>query len=176
MTKFIFSFLLLIIFPLNIFGQTENINSGKYHPAKEIFEKEYHKQEFAKISRNQIRIENNTVFLGEIKSIEFSKDSSKTTKLILGNGLLDPYFINGSFKLEISIINELVLLNPNPQSKRYSFWIYKSAKDNLFLTNDLNIYQYYFELQNEKADENTSNEDFINGAKLTFFKSGGIVH
>lgn len=35
--------------------------------------------------------------------------------------------------------------------------------------------EYYFELQNENADENTSNKDFINGAKLTFLKFGTIV-
>ena len=35
--------------------------------------------------------------------------------------------------------------------------------------------EYYFELQNEDADENRTNEDFINGAKLTFLKFGTII-
>lgn len=168
--------LLLILIPIGIFGQTENINTAKYHPAKEIFEKQYINQEYQRLPKSRIKVENNTVFLEEIKSIEFSKDSSETTKLILCNGFLDPCLINGSYNLQISIINELILLNPNPQTKRYSFWIYNSAKDDLFLSNSVNPHEYYFELHNEKADENTSNEDFINGAKLTFFKSGGIVH
>ncbi|KFC22056.1 hypothetical protein [Epilithonimonas lactis] len=81
MLKFNFRFLFLIGFPLNIFGQTENINSGKYHPAKEIFESNYQKQEFARFPKNQIRIENDTVFLGEIKSIKFDEHSNETTKL-----------------------------------------------------------------------------------------------
>jgi len=175
MLKFNFRFLFLIGFPLNFFGQTDNINSGKYHPAKEIFESNYQKQEFARFSRNQIKIENNTVFLGEIKSIQFDEYSNETTKLILCSGLLDPYLINGSLNLTISIIDELVLLNPNPRTKRYKFWIYKTATENSFFLNSLNPREYYFELQNENADENTTNEDFINGAKLTFFKFGTIV-
>lgn len=175
MLKFNFRFLFLIVFPLNIFGQTGNIDSGKYHPAKEVFEKDYKKQEYSKFSKNQIQIENNKVLLAGIKSIEFNDKSSETTKLILCNGFLDPYLISGSNNLKISIINELVLLNPNPQTKRYSFWIYTSVAENSFFINSLNPSEYYFELQNDDADENTSNADFINGAKLTFLKFGTII-
>lgn len=174
MLRFNFRFLILIIFPLNIFGQTENINSGKYHPAKEVFEKEYKKQEYAKPSKKQIRVENNTVFLGEIKSIEFSEESNETTKLILSNGLLDPYVINGSFKLKISHIDELNLLNPNSTTKRYKFWNFYFNTGNP-LTDSVNPHEYYFELQNKMAYENTLNADFINGANLTFLKYGGII-
>ena len=174
MLKFNFRFLFFIIFPLNIFGQTENMNSGKYHPAKEVFEKEYKKHEYSKFSKNQIQIEKNKVLLAGIKSIEFTEKSSETTKLILSNGLLDPYLINGSFNLIISIIDELVLLSPNPRTKRYKFWIYNSSKNSL-MVGLANPSEYYFELQNDDADENTSNEDFINGAKLTFLKFGTIV-
>ena len=174
MLRFNFRFLFLIMFPINIFGQTEDIDSGKYHPAKEVFEKYYKKQEHSKFSKNQIQIENNKVLLGGIKSIEFSDKSSETTKLILYNGLLDPYLINGSFNLTISIIDELVLLSPNPRTKRYKFWIYNSSKNSL-LVGLANPSEYYFELQNENADENTSNKDFINGAELTFLKFGTIV-
>ena len=175
MLKINFRFLFLIIFPFNIFGQTENINSGKYHQAKEVFENNYQKQELAKFSKNQIKIKNNTVFLGEIKSIKFDEQSNANTKLILCNGLLDPYLINGSFNLTISIIDELVLLNPNPRTKRYKFWIYNSSKNNSLMVGLANPNEYYFELQNEDADENTTNEDFINGAKLTFLKFGTII-
>ena len=175
MSTISYRFLLLIIFPLNAFGQTENINNGKYHPAREIFESNYQKQEFARFPKNQIRIENDTVFLGEIKSIKFDEHSNETTKLILCNGLLDPYLINGSLNLTISIIDELVLLNPNPRTKRYKFWIYKTATENSFFLNSLNPNEYYFELQNENANENTTNENFINGAKLTFLKFGTII-
>jgi len=174
MLKYNFRFLFLIIFPLNIFGQTENINNGKYAPAKEVFERDYQKQEYTKFSKNQIKVENNTVFLGEIKSIAFSEESNETTKLILCNGLLDPYVINGSFKLKISHIDELYLLNPNSTTKRYKFWIFYFNTGNP-LTDSVNPHEYYFELQNKMADENTSNKDFIYGAKLTFLKYGGII-
>jgi len=113
--------------------------------------------------------------LGEIKSIKFDEHSNETTKLILCTGLLDPYLINGSLNLTISIIDELVLLNPNPRTKRYKFWIYKTATENSFFLISLNPSEYYFELQNENANKNTINEDFINGAKLTFLKFGTII-
>ncbi len=36
--------IILILAPFNIFGQSENIDSGKYHPAKEIFKKNIKKE------------------------------------------------------------------------------------------------------------------------------------
>ncbi|KFC22055.1 hypothetical protein IO89_08825 [Epilithonimonas lactis] len=67
------------------------------------------------------------------------------------------------------------MLNPNPRTKRYKFWIYNSSKNNSLMVGLANPSEYYFELQNENSDENTTNEDFINGAKLTFLKFGTII-
>jgi hypothetical protein len=38
----------------------------------------------------------------------------------------------------------------------------------------VNPYIYYFEIQNKKADENTSFEDFVKDASLTYLGHGGI--
>jgi len=171
----IFRILLIsILTPIGVFGQTENINTAKYHSAKEIFEKKYQKQEYQRLPKSKIKVENNTVFLDGIKSIRFDEESNQTTKLIICNGFLDPKVINGSLTLKISHIEELQMLNPNPQTKRYKFWIFYSNTGNV-LTNSVNPHEYCFELQNENADEDTSNEYFINGAKLTFLKYVGII-
>ena len=164
----------LILIPLNIFAQTENINSGKYHPAKEIFEKHYEKSEYPKFAKSQIKVEKNKVILSDIKSIEFNENSDEKTKLILKSGLLDPYLINGSYNLKIGWIDELTLLNPNPQTKRFKFWIFYSGNKNPLL-NSVNPHEYYIELYNENANENSNFENFVKDAKLTFLKYGGIT-
>ena len=159
---------------LNFFGQTEKINSGKYHPAKEIFETKYKKMTFGKFLPSQIIVTDNRVTFNITKSFEFSEKSNQLTKLILTSGLLDPYEINGSNQLAISIIDELSLLNPNSQTRRFKFWIYYSNSKNPLL-NSVNPHEYYFELQNKNADENTNLLDFIKGAELTFMTFGTIV-
>ena len=60
MKKRIVKIIFSILIPLNFFGQIENINSWKYHPAKEIFETKYEKREYSKFQQHQIKIENNT--------------------------------------------------------------------------------------------------------------------
>ena len=180
--KTVINIIFTILISFNILGQTENINSGKYHPAKEVFESKYKKKEYSKFTTGQIRIENNKVIFGNLKSIEFDEKSDAETKMILSSGLIDPTKINGSVHLKISKINELPLLNPNPQTKRFKFWIFpiQSQKENSSelektLSNRVNPSEYYFELQNKFADENTSFEDFIKNAKLTFLIFGTII-
>ena len=144
--------LLLLLIPLNTFGQKKHV----------------------KFPKSQIKVENNKVILNNLKSIEFSTNSDSLTKLILSNGLLDPYEINGSYNLKISTITEIAELNPNSKTKKFYFWIFYSGNENPLL-NSVNPHEYYFELQNENATTNTSIENFIEGAKLTLLKDNGII-
>lgn len=166
--------ILILFISINFFGQTENLNSGKYHPAKEIFENKYKRMTFGKFLPSQIIVSDNKVSFNITKSFEFSEKSNQLTKLILTSGLLDPYEINGSYQLTISTIDELNLLNPNPHTRRFKFWIYYSNSKNP-LINSINPHEYYFELQNKNANENTKLTDFIKGAELTFLTFGTIV-
>jgi hypothetical protein len=168
--KFIFS----ILIPLNVFAQAENINSAKYHPAKEVFEKKHEVRAYRKYLKSQILIYKNKVLFNDLKYFEFNEQSSETTKLILTSGLLNPYEINGSQNLTISEITELPLLNPNAQTKRFSFWIYQAKTGNP-LTNTVNPVEYYFELQNDNANKQTSFKEFVEGSKLTFLTFGTII-
>jgi hypothetical protein len=58
-------------------------------------------------------------------------------------------------------------LNPNPQTKRFIFW--------LFRIGIANPTEYYFELYNENATKRTSFEEFIENARMTFFYAGTII-
>lgn len=162
----------------NIKAQAENINTAKYHPAKEHFETKYHKQEYSKYLKSQVKLEEGKVIIDKIKIIEFPESIDDESKLILENGFLDPMKINGSLILKISKINELTLLNPNSQTKRFSFWIFKNimpSSNKGILRNRINPDEYYFELQNENANKNTSFKDFVVGAKLTYLSFGTII-
>jgi hypothetical protein len=174
-------FLLFTLSVIRVLGQVENIESGKYHPAKEHFETQYKKQEHQKLLKSQIKIEKDKVIIDNIKSIEFSEHLDKKYKLILENGLIDPIAINGNPILIISDIDELVLLNPNPQTKRFKFWVFPKKKIvninsiSEILSSSVNPSEYYFELQNEHANEKTTFNEFIEGAKLTFLAFGTII-
>lgn len=179
--KTVIQTILLILIPFNIFAQSENINSGKYHPAKEMFKKKYKKTDYSKFTESQIKIEANKVILNNTKTIEFTEKLDYKYKLIIQNGLLDPYEINKSSYLKLASFDELILLNPNSQTKRFKFWIFPTkTNSNLtdfekLLSSRVNPDEYYFELTNENANENTNYEDFIKGAKLTFLIFGTII-
>ncbi|MBO6185448.1 MAG: hypothetical protein J6O88_12295 [Chryseobacterium sp.] len=102
-------------------------------------------------------------------------------KLIFENGLLDPMQIIGFPHLVISGIDELSLLNPNSQTKRFSIIVFKHnipTTGNDFidrLNSSLNPDIYFFEIHNKKADENTSFDDFVKNAILTYLGHGGIL-
>ncbi|OWR14137.1 hypothetical protein [Chryseobacterium sp. VAUSW3] len=166
--------IILIIIPVFIFGQAENIDSGKYYPAKEIFETKYEKEHYPKFLKSQIKTVGNKVILGEMKSLEFNDQSNEKTKIILKSGLLDPYWINGSYHLKIGWIDELTLLNPNSQTKRFKFWIFYTGHKNPLL-NSVNPHEYYLEFYNAKATENTTFINFMENAHLTLIKYGGII-
>lgn len=179
--KKIFTILSIVIFTARGNAQTENINTGKYHPAKEHFETKYKKQEYFKYPKSQIRLEKDRVVIDVVKVIEFSKNLDEKFKLIFENGLLDPMRINGNPVLAIASIDELPLLNTNPQTRRFKFWIFPQNKNvekdsvECVFKGRVNPDEYYFELQNENADENTSFKEFIEGANLTYLAYGGIV-
>lgn len=168
-------------FAIKGIAQTENINSGKYHPAKEHFETIYKQQEHSKYLRSQVKLEKAKAIINVVNILEFPENVGEKFKLIFGSGLLYPMAINGTPHVKIAAINELPLLNINPQTKRFSFWMFgqdeflgKSVLLGL-LENRVNPTEYYFELYNENADEMTSFEEFIDGAKLTYIQSGGII-
>jgi len=169
-------------------SKNEHINLN----AKDTFEKSYVKQDY-QIFKGKIDVINeNTFKLGEKTLIINSTD--KNLREIFKKGIFNPDVVFGkettkplskvqietlskedqivlnllrNDSLNISSVNELVELNPNPQTKRFSFW--------LFTKGFLNPTEYYFEIYNSSATKKTTFSDFIIKARMTFFYKGTII-
>ncbi len=167
-------FLFLLLFPVLIIGQNENLNSGKHSLESRLFETKCEKNNYVRIPNSQIKVENNRIIFDNVSTLEFDNNIDSKLKIILINGFLNPFGINKSFNLRISAIKELSLLNSNFKIKRYKFWIFSIAdnNDDTILANPT---EYYFELQNENAQANTTFEEFIYNAKLTCLINRGII-
>lgn len=186
-------FQIIFIFSIsitNLLGQSNNAASGKYQFAREVFEKEYKKEVYEKFA-GKIIIENkNSIRYNEkILMLPGIKDDYK---LIFTKGIFYPNIIRGSqiatvksksdsmttnqkllytiFRIDsLSIDNfdELEELNPNPQTKRFVFWLWRLGM--------MNPTECYFELEDDKATKETPFSEFIENSKLTFYYRGTII-
>lgn len=154
-------------------------NQGEYelYKAKKFFEKHY-KEQNHEIFKGKIKKNGNTFEFGS-KGFGFTLNHSKTElELVLEQGLLYPRIIFGEWVEDpdqfqdimesriplISNFEELKSLTHTPKVKRFWFWIFHSEH--------MNPDVYLIELTNPSANESTSLENFIKGAKLTFIKYG----
>jgi hypothetical protein len=175
-----------------IFGQNENLNQTKYQFAKKVFENEYLKTTYEKFG-GKIVIENETTIKYDEKTLNIPNLNAEL-KLIFTNGIFYPNIVTGNQIAEIKTeeelnkmpqnekvfynmtrtdylrignFDELKLLNPNCQTKRFLIWIYRKGM--------ANPTEWYFELQNNKANEKTKLSEFMENAELTFIKKGTII-
>lgn len=167
--------LLFFLFNLNLFGQSENKSKSENLLAKEVFETKYTEGKYYKYPSSKIRlVGNNKVYIDTVKLIEFDESLNENFKLIITSGLLDPEQINNSIHINICCFHELTSINPDSQTKRFSFWVFPEKTNNPS-TNILNPFEYYIELKNNNANSNTSLKEFIKGAYLSFIIFGTIV-
>ena len=175
-----------------IFSQEENLYQTKYQFAKNVFEKEYVKTTYQKFI-GKIVIENETTIKYDEKTLNIPNINAEF-KLIFTNGIFYPNIVTGNQiaetktkdeldkmntnekvfynltrtdYLSIGNFTELKLLNPNYQTKRFLIWIFRKGM--------VNPTEWYFEIQNKKANEKTKLIEFINCAELTFIKKGTII-
>ncbi len=169
-------------------SKNEHINLN----AKDTFEKSYIKQDYG-IFEGKIEIINeNTFKLGEKTLIINSTD--KNLREIFRKGIFNPDIVFGkettkplskvqietlskenqiflnllrNDSLNISSVEELAELNPNPQTKRFSFW--------LFTKGFMNPTEYYFEIYNKSATKKTTFSEFLIKARMTFFHKGTVI-
>ncbi|MGV3460909.1 MAG: hypothetical protein ACO1N9_10705 [Flavobacterium sp.] len=174
------------------YSQTESLTDNKYILPKKVFEAEYKPQKH-KPYKGKITITNkNTIRYGD--KVLTIPDLEENYRRIFTSGLFHPEVIVGNEKvvlkskaeldtvsqlkrflynlarrdsIQIGSLDELKLLNPNPQTKRFVFWL--SQK------NIMNATECYFELYNAKATDKTSMNEFISGARLTFYHRGSII-
>ena len=84
-----------------------------------------------------------------------------------GKEIKKPFFANKDKELTFCCVEELKELNPDFKTKRYKFWLFWSGL--------LNPTESYFEIYNEEATENSSFEEFLENAVMTFFWLGSMI-
>ncbi|WDO12842.1 hypothetical protein MH928_16145 [Flavobacterium sp. WW92] len=185
--------LLLILLTINLtntFGQ--NTNEEKYRFAKEVFNsKKYKKDNYPRFQQNIQLVGDSTYQFGE-KILTLSIENKSYEKLFK-KGIFNPDVVFGAGttkrdqsqldtltqvqkivynlvrndSLSICCFEELEKLNPNPQTKRFIFWLLRIGV--------ANPTEYYLEFYNKKATKETSIEEFIENAKMTFYYQGTTI-
>ena len=171
-------------------GQTDN--KIKYQFAKGVFNsKEYLKGNYDLFSGRIDSIDSNTFRLGE-KILKIETGNNGLRKLIgIGVFNADEIFGNETTKktkaeidslsqnqkvlfnltrndsLTICCFESLDKLNPNPQTKRFKFWVMRIGV--------VNPTEYYIELYNDKATKETELYEFIENSKMSFFYKGTLI-
>ena len=174
----------------NCIGQTDN--ETKYQFAKSVFNsKEYLKGNYDRFSGRIDSIDTNTFRLGEkILKIEtgnnvlrklieigvfnadeiFGKETTKKTKAELDSLSQNQrvfFNLTRNDTLAICCFESLEKLNPNPQTKRFKFWVMRIGV--------ANPTEYYIELYNEKAKKETELDEFIKNSKMSFYYKGTLI-
>jgi hypothetical protein len=159
--------------------------------AEQLFEKEYSKKYFDKFT-GDIVISGDGFIYGDKTFVIVN--TPKDLKAIFSSGLFYPTIITGDTKsvvksqveldtlsteqkvfynmtrtdsLTISEFEELKFLTKSNTQRRFRFWLFRKGVANPTVC--------FIELTNDKASDKTDLTNFINGAALTFFKSGWIV-
>ncbi|MVN23551.1 hypothetical protein GO621_18685 [Mucilaginibacter sp. HMF7410] len=169
----------------------KNQGEQEDYSAEQLFEKEYSVKHFDKfkgvilVNGNNFNYDDQTlqivntakelngifskglfypaVITGDIKTVVKSKQELDT----LSAGQKLSYYFTRADSLTISNLEELKFLTKNYTQKRFRFWLFKKGFTNPTVC--------FIELTNHNATSKTDLTSFINGAALTFFKSGWIV-
>jgi hypothetical protein len=184
-------FLMMLLFG-NVSAQTDDLNNGKYHFAKHVFEQNYSKKHFKRFKGKIIVVNNNSIKFDEKTLVIYGLNPEY--KSIFTSGIFYPNIITGnrraiikskkeiesmtkgerviynmtrSDSIKITYFDQLKALNPNAKIRRFIFW----QQD----IDTMNPNECYFELENENATEKTSLSEFIENAKLTFYYKGTII-
>ncbi|MFI1770217.1 hypothetical protein [Thalassobellus citreus] len=188
--KTIITNILIVLSFFNVFGQTDN--RAKYRFSKEVFNsKEYVKTEYDRFSGKIDSIDSNTYRFGE-KILKIETGNTEFLKLI-DNGIFNPDVIFGkettkktkakidslsqnqkvffnlsrNDSLAICCFEQLEKINPNSQTKRFKFWVFRIGVSNPT--------EYYIELYNDKATKETELDEFIENSKMSFYYKGTLI-
>jgi hypothetical protein len=151
--------------------------------AKIFIRKEYTKQNYNRFAGTITIIDDETYNYDDEVLKVF--DTCKDLKKIFQKGIIYPEIFTGPVKmglergkelelmiirndsLRISNLEELTFLKNTAKTKTFRFWLYAKGI--------INPTVYFIELSNETANRKTDLTTFINGSKLTFFKSGWLI-
>jgi len=173
-------FLIVTLVVTNLSAQIDT-SEYKYQLAIKVFETKYEKKQHGKFKGKIEVIDSNTfsfkakfhkVNTVKIREFEYYGKIKEELKGIFTEGILYPKLIlykdiqfckrhktDRCFNVSLYFIAEMEKLNPDSQTKRF------------FLLKRFHSHPQccYFELYNAEATENTTMEEFIKGAILTFF-------
>ncbi|MGD1318322.1 hypothetical protein [Chryseobacterium sp. 2R14A] len=185
--KFLFSIGLSVLLSSNLFAQKSEKLSTKDAAIVEHFKNDYKKKNYKKFEGKIIAKDNLVQF--DDKTVYYDK-SDKITSTILKEGLIYPQLLTdfqmqkfldettdktqkrflklqkdpkASFdvnNIKLSNVSELTFFNSDFRVKRFKI----SLKDMRLNSTKM----YLFELMNNKATKDTSQEEFIKGSKLTY--------
>jgi hypothetical protein len=187
MKTILISLLLLTICTKVTYGQ-----NSKYDFAKDVFKREYKKNDFEKFNGKVGVINENTFRYGDKVLTIHTEDKSlipifskgifhadiiggKHTTKLLTKSQLDTmstdakvlYNLSRNDSITIGDVEQLEKLNPNAKTKRFVFWLYNRAM--------ANPTECYFELYNDKGTKEMTIDEFINNSRLTFFHRGTLI-
>ena len=169
----------------------KNQGEQEDYQARQLFKKEYSKTHFDKF-KGDIVINGDDFIFGD-KTFVITNTPKELTP-IFSSGIFYPNIITGDTKsvvksqaeldtlstvqkvfynmtrtdsFTISGFEELKFLAKSNTQKRFRFWLFRKGVANPTVC--------FIELTNDKANGNTDLTTFINGAALTYFKSGWVV-
>jgi hypothetical protein len=185
--KLIFSLSLSLLLSMNVFGQKTEKAGPKDKAVIEHFKNDYKKKNYKKfggkmtVNDKQILFDNKIIFYDKADKITESmlkegliypqlltdyqidkfenEDSDRTQKRFarIQKNWKDAFEVNN---IKLSNASELIFLSSDVKVKRFKI----VCKDPKFP----NLMIYYFELTNKNATKETSVQDFIKNAKLTY--------
>jgi len=192
MKKKVTIFLIAFFAIIKLQAQDSDSEKSKYQFARKVFRKEYKKEKFNRFS-GVVTIINEHTWKFDEKVLTIG-DISEEHKLIFTKGIFYPNIITGNSVAEIKTqeklsamsvsekvfynmgrtdslyighFEELEKLNNGPKSKRFVFWLYSKGS--------MNPTECYIELINENANSGTSFNEFIENARLSFYRKGTVI-
>jgi len=170
----------------------QNSEANKYYLPTGVFKSEIYKAERHPKFDGEIKKIGNTYYKFGDKKLKISLEDT-TMLTIFQRGIFNPdiffgketthkeqaeldtmtqnqkvlYNLVRNDSLSICCFEQLEKLNPNPQTKRFKFWVFRIGL--------ANPTEYYLELQNDKATKATTMKEFLENSIMTFFYKGTLI-
>lgn len=182
--------ILLSVWLAAVFGQ--DAADSKYRFATGVFKSELYKPAMFQRFGRAIKKVGNTYYQFGDKQLKVALQDT-TMLIIFQSGIFNPDIVFGketihkeqasvdtlpqsqrlicnltrNDSLSICCFEPLGLLDPNPQTKRFKFWVFRKGM--------ANPTEYYLELQNDKATKATPLKEFLESSTMTFYYEGTII-
>lgn len=182
--------ILLSVWLITVFGQ--NAEDSKYRLATAVFKSDVYKPARVPKFDGEIKKVGNTYYKFNDKKFNISLEDTAML-VIFQRGIFNPDIVFGkeathkeqhdldtlsqnqrvfynlirNDSLSICCFEQLEKLNPNAQTRRFKFWVFR--------IDVVNPTEYYLELQNDKATKATTLKEFLESSVMTFYYKGTLI-